>query len=363
MFSLCAILTAKIQMKKFFSPTLLAWYAQEARELPWRNTGNPYKIWVAEIIMQQTQVSQGTPYFIRFVEKFPNLTSLANCQEDDLLAVWQGLGYYSRALNLKKSAQKIVSQHQGIFPKDHGDILELPGVGPYTAGAISSIAFGQATPAIDGNVKRVIARYLGMDTNVDTAMGYALIDTFLKKEISHENPGDFNQAIMELGASHCSPKNYNCAACPLNMHCIAHKTNTQDDIPIRNKKKKPVNTYINFVVLNCDGKLAIIKRGNDSIWKGLYEFPNIETDIERMDPPDWQALGIRIDSAVLDKVIDIKHQLTHKTIFAKFWVYSAIESNIVLNKKMSMNKPATIGNMAITQLVKKYLIKENFISA
>ncbi len=346
-------------MKKLFSHNILSWYKKSARSIPWRNTGDPYKTWISEIIMQQTRVEQGTPYYLRFVEKFPDIYSLSEATEDDLLSVWQGLGYYSRALNLKKSAQIIMRKHNGVFPKTYPEILELKGIGPYTAGAISSISFGIAMPAIDGNVKRVISRYLGLTENVDKQIGVKLILEFLKSEISEKSPGDFNQALMEIGSLICKPKLYLCESCPLNDSCVAYSKNLQEEIPVKTLKKKPIKVHSNFMILaNSKGYLCY-KRDNSSIWKGLYEFPNMPSKSELVSPPEWVKDFPFLNSheLILDSTISIKHQLSHRTIFAKFWVYQNAETNIVAEKKYLWLKGMQLSEKGIPQLIKKFILQ------
>ena len=349
-------------MKKLFSHNILSWYKKSARSIPWRNTGNPYKTWISEIIMQQTRVEQGTPYYLRFVEKFPDIPSLSKAAEDALLSVWQGLGYYSRALNLKKSAQIIMEKHNGVFPKTYPEILELKGVGPYTAGAISSICFGIATPAIDGNVKRVVSRYLGINENVDKQMGVNLILDFLKSEIPEKSPGDFNQAMMEIGSLVCKPKLYLCESCPLNGSCVAYSKNLQEEIPVKTLKKKPIKVYSNFIVLKNSKGYLCYKRDNSSIWKGLYEFPNMLSESELISPPEWvkDFPFLNSNDLVLDSNISIKHQLSHRTIFAKFWVYQSAETNIVVEKKYLWLNDIDLSEKGIPQLIKKFIVQGKF---
>ena len=346
-------------MKKLFSHNILSWYKKSARAIPWRNTGNPYKTWISEIIMQQTRVEQGTPYYLRFVEKFPDVSSLSEAAEDDLLSVWQGLGYYSRALNLKKSAQIIMEKHSGVFPKTYPEILELKGVGPYTAGAISSICFGIATPAIDGNVKRVVSRYLGLTENVDKQIGLKLISNFLKSEIPEKSPGDFNQAMMEIGSLVCKPKLYLCDSCPLNDSCVAYSKSLQEEIPVKTIKKKPIKVYSNFIVLKNSYGYLCYKRNNLSIWKGLYEFPNISSETELSSPPEWmkELPFLSLENLILDHTTSIKHQLSHRTIFAKFWVYQNMETNIVVEKKHLWLNDTQLSEKGVPQLIKKFIVQ------
>lgn len=348
-------------MKKLFSHNILAWFSKSARTLPWRNTGDPYKTWVSEIIMQQTRVEQGTPYYIRFVEKFPDIFSLSQADENELLALWQGLGYYSRVLNLKKSAKTIIDKHGGIFPNTYENILKLNGVGPYTAGAISSICFNLPQPAIDGNVKRVIARYLGIKNNVDKPEGLKIIEKFLKSEISLNDPGSFNQALMEIGSLICKPKTFSCETCPLEESCVANVNESQHLIPVRSIKKKPKVIYLNYLVINNDKGLLCYKRDNSSIWKGLYEFPNIESTKALIHPPDWFT-KIDIDNKetlIFDENVSFKHLLSHRTIFAKFWVYQSPETIIVNTKNLEWIKASELTKMGIPQLIQKFIKTKN----
>ena len=348
-------------MKKLFSHNILSWYKKSARSLPWRNTGDPYKTWISEIIMQQTRVEQGTPYYIRFVEKFPDILSLSKSSEDELLSVWQGLGYYSRALNLKKSAQIIMEKHHGKFPKTYAEILSLKGIGPYTAGAISSICFNIPVPAIDGNAKRVVSRYLGLTQNVDKQLGIKTIEKFLKSEIPDKKPGEFNQALMELGSQVCTPKSFKCELCPLNDSCVSYSQNLQDEIPVRNTKKKPTNVFLNYLVLHGPKGYLCYKRDLSSIWKGLYEFANIDSRTVLSSPPRWsdELPFLKKEDLILSKTLNLKHQLSHRTIFAKFWVYQSLETNIVVEKKYQWISQENLIKKGIPQLMKKYLDKQN----
>jgi len=258
--------------KNCFLTIFLAWFSKSARTLPWRNTGDPYKTWVSEIIMQQTRVEQGTPYYIRFVEKFPDIFSLSQADENELLALWQGLGYYSRVLNLKKSAKTIIDKHGGIFPNTYENILKLNGVGPYTAGAISSICFNLPQPAIDGNVKKSNCKIPWHKNNVDKPEGLKIIEKFLKSEISLNDPGSFNQALMEIGSLICKPKTFSCETCPLEESCVANVNESQHLIPVRSIKKEPKVIYLNYLVINNDKGLLCYKKRQLIHLKGYMNF-------------------------------------------------------------------------------------------
>lgn len=258
---------------------LAKWYDKNQRNLPWRNSKNPYHIWLSEVILQQTRVDQGTAYYLRFVELFPTVRDLAHASEDVVLHAWQGLGYYSRARNLHAAAKAILSNYAGAFPDEHEAIRKLKGVGDYTAAAIASIAFGLPHAAIDGNVNRVIARVFAMDDAIDSSQGKKRIANLATELLDIKNPGRHNQAMMELGALICSPRNPNCNACPIQEHCAAFELNKQAYLPIKQGKTKTRNRFLTYLIfIDTSHETIIRKRGEHDIWQGLYEFPLIETE-------------------------------------------------------------------------------------
>ncbi len=309
-----------------FSNKLLHWYKNNQRDLPWRNTRNPYLIWISEIILQQTRINQGYQYYLRFIEKFPDVKTLANAKEEDVLNLWQGLGYYSRARNIYYAAQQIMNDFDGIFPSDYHDIIKLKGIGNYSASAIASIAFKQSYPVIDGNVLRVISRIYGITTPVDTNKGKNEVQIILNSLIDKENPDIFNQAIMELGALVCNPKNPKCEICPLNALCFAFENKKMNAFPVKIKEINQRLRFFYYLVIRLSSKnehyIYLNKRTNNDIWKNLYDFPLIESDKELDINNDFfiEVEKILQSGNYVVKGISkkCKHQLTHQTIYAYF---------------------------------------------
>lgn len=257
-----------------FQEQFLDWYYQHKRTLPWRGTNNPYYIWISEIMLQQTRVDTVIGYYYRFIEKYPTIQDLANAEEESLLKVWEGLGYYSRARNLKAAAQQVVEQFEGRFPETFEEIQTLKGIGPYTAGAISSIAFELPEPAIDGNLMRVGSRLFGIDEDIAKASSRKAFDNAFREIISHEAPGDMNQAFMDLGSSTCTTTNPDCANCPLKDFCVAFQTNTQMDYPVKTKKAPPKDVYyVAGVIENSQKEYLIIQRPEKGLLAKLWHYP------------------------------------------------------------------------------------------
>ncbi len=255
---------------------LIYWYLQNGRELPWRNTRNPYHIWLLEIILQQTQVIQGIAYYLKFVEAFPFVKNLAEASEDNVLKMWQGLGYYSRARNLHATAQHITYKLNGAFPNTYAEILKLKGVGPYTAAAISSFAFKLPYAVVDGNVSRVLSRVFNIETPINSSKGKKLFQEVADSCLSQSQPDIYNQAIMELGAMVCKPTNPDCQNCPLAYKCESRIENTIAERPVKIKAKKAVLRYIDYAVLENDDELIFKKRSGKDIWQGLHDFVVVE---------------------------------------------------------------------------------------
>lgn len=312
-----------------FATSLLQWHSTIDRKLPWKEAPTPYKIWLSEIIMQQTRVAQGTPYYVRFVQQYPTVTDLADAPEDDVLRLWQGLGYYSRARNLHKAAKIIRDAYGGIFPRSHEDILDLPGVGAYTAAAIASFAYGDEYPVVDGNVIRVLSRYYGITDPVDHNATLKSIRSHATALIRGADPAGYNQAIMDFGAMHCTPKSPSCGVCPFADSCKALADETVGVIPYKAKKIKKTTRYLHYYLVHKDGALIIKQRKDQDIWKGLYDFICIELDDDQL--PSLSALQtsltpyISVDyKMVSDASESYKHLLTHQTIFARFYELEAL---------------------------------------
>ena len=339
-----------------FSDILSQWYAINKRDLPWRSTVNPYHIWLSEIILQQTRVDQGLPYYLKFIDAFPVVADLANADEDLVLKLWQGLGYYSRARNLQFSAKLILSEFGGNFPDNHADILKLKGVGPYTAAAISSFSFGLPFAVLDGNVIRVLSRIFGIQTPFDTTEGKKQFQKLAQELLDKKNPAEYNQAIMEFGALQCVPKSPKCNDCPIVNDCIAFNTNTVSLLPVKSKKLKVKNRFLHFLVVNKNNEVLIGKR-NSGIWQGLYEFPFLEFDENLneksvLKSPLWINFfkdSVKQISSISEEYI---HKLSHQKIHAKFW---EIDVNSFRSSDFKIVKCNELQKYPVSSLIEKYL--------
>lgn len=304
------------------SGDLLAWYRAHRRDLPWRRTADPYRIWLSEVILQQTRVDQGLAYWERFVAKWPTVQDLAAASEAEVLKMWQGLGYYSRARNLLAGARQVVNEHGGRFPDTHAGLLKLKGVGDYTAAAIASICFGRPDAVLDGNVFRVLARVYGIETPIDSTEGRKRFRTLAQQLIDPEQPGDHNQAMMELGATVCTPRNYTCLLCPLQPQCVAFATGAIDALPVKAGKVKVRERHFNYLHIRKGNGLYMRHRTGKDIWQGLWEPPMVETD----GPVDAAGLRKALSSAsiagrwtITRHSGPVKHVLSHQVIQAVFW--------------------------------------------
>ena len=339
-----------------FSDILSQWYAINKRDLPWRSTVNPYYIWLSEIILQQTRVDQGLPYYLKFIDTFPVVADLANADEDLVLKLWQGLGYYSRARNLQFSAKLILSEFGGNFPDNHADILKLKGVGPYTAAAISSFSFGLPFAVLDGNVIRVLSRVFGIQTPFDTTAGKKQFQKLAQELLDKKNPAEYNQAIMEFGALQCVPKSPKCNDCPIVNDCIAFNTNTVSLLPVKSKKLKVKSRFLHFLVVNKNNEVLIRKR-NSGIWQGLYEFPFLEFD-ENLNEKSVliSTLWINFFNDSVKKICFISeeyvHKLSHQKIHAKFW---EIDVNSFRPSDFKIVKCNELQKYPVSSLIEKYL--------
>jgi len=309
-----------------FSQKILTWYAENKRDLPWRGTRDPYNIWLSEIILQQTRVVQGTPYYLKFIDTFPTVHDLAAASEETVLKLWQGLGYYSRARNLHTAAKTVVDEFDGQFPQTYDGLLKLKGVGDYTASAISSICFDAPEPVVDGNVYRVLARYFGVDTPINSTEGIKYFKTLARKIMEADDIRDYNQGIMEFGAIQCTPKNPNCMCCPLNDSCVAFQKGNILNLPVKINKTKVKLRYFNYLVFSDkDGKTLLRQRTGKGIWQNLWEFPLIESK----GIIDEDAVHDQMDGFVdAEKVRDILryndtpfiHKLSHQHLHTVFWI-------------------------------------------
>ncbi|MDN4165671.1 A/G-specific adenine glycosylase [Cytophagales bacterium LB-30] len=309
----------------FFSESLLNWYAENQRDLPWRGTRDPYKIWLSEIILQQTRVAQGLPYYERFIERFPTVKQLAKAEEQEVLRLWQGLGYYSRARNLHACVRKVESEYGGIFPEGYAELQKLPGIGKYTAAAIASFAFHESVPVVDGNVLRVLARYFGIAQDIGEAKNWSVFFSLAQKQLGSFPPQIFNQAIMEFGAVQCKPGMPNCETCPVRIGCYAAQEKQQLALPVKVKKTKIRPRYFTYwLVQNQEGEVAVQERKDTDIWKGLYHFPLLETESLPKEEEVLKALpaGLFIQELPSGGSVSvspvIKHVLSHQHLFIRF---------------------------------------------
>lgn len=311
-----------------FSNKLIAWYLKHKRDLPWRNTLNPYHIWLSEIMLQQTRVLQGLPYYMKFVETYPNVEDLANAPEDEILKLWQGLGYYSRARNLHATAKMVAKDMNGVFPNNYKELLKLKGVGDYTASAIASISFNQPEAVVDGNVYRVLSRFFGIDTPINSSQGQKEFKILAQQLIDESQPGTFNQAIMEFGARFCVPRNPDCQNCIYNDGCVAFEQKKVAELPVKIKSKPVKKRYFNYlVILSGDEQTILQQRIGKGIWHKLYEFPLIETSeditvsaLEKL--PQFKDLTekITIENISLYNEKPIIHKLSHQHLNTRFWI-------------------------------------------
>ena len=337
-----------------FENQIVKWYINNKRELPWRENIDPYRVWISEIILQQTRVVQGEKYFNNFIKKFPSIESLSSANESEVLKMWKGLGYYNRAINIHKTSKKITNTLNGIFPNTYNELIKLNGIGDYTASAISSICFHEYNPVVDGNVLRLLSRYYGLKNPIDSLKGQRNIREIGKKLISKvDNPGDFNQAMMEYGALVCTPFP-DCKSCIFSSKCIAHINNEVDTIPVKSKKKKPKERFLNYIVfIDSKQKTIVNKRINKDIWYKLNEFPLIEskTEIKNiLTNSDFKKL---IDNSSLtlkkenEKIHRVKHILSHQILYISFYqisVKEVITSGVHLSHLNNYNFPVPITN-------------------
>ena len=317
-----------------FSLLIRIWFRQNSRDLPWRDTKNPYFIWLSEIILQQTRVNQGLNYYIKFTHQYPTVEDLAKADEQEVLKLWQGLGYYSRARNLHYAAKQVVNQHNGIFPHNYDQIRALKGVGDYTAAAIASFAFELPNAVVDGNVYRVLARYFNDDTPIDTSQGKKVFQAYANALIDSKHPAEHNQAIMEIGALVCTPKQPKCETCPLSESCQSFRKNTYLDLPVKNNKTKIRKRYFHYLI-PADNHYLIHQRTEKDVWQNLFQFPLIETDREIDTNELNQLITGQFESLLStgEKLYFTKHILSHQHIHTSFWKIQPLKANIIQDGK------------------------------
>ncbi len=299
-----------------FNYLILSYFDKNKRDLPWRDTNDPFRIWLSEIILQQTRVHQGMKFYNNFIQEFDTIFDLAKANEQKVLKLWQGLGYYSRARNLHFTAQYIATELNGVFPSSFIELKKLKGVGDYTAAAVASIVYKEAVPAVDGNMFRVFARYFNIEDDISSPKTKKIFWDLGLEIIDQKRPGDFNQAVMDLGATICTPKLPKCDICPLNESCEALRLNKVLELPIKLKKTKVSNRFLHFIVIENDDKIALSKRIGNDVWKNLYTFPKIETETDLLDK-GW-VLEEDLENK-LSFISEEKHILSHQNLFIKYW--------------------------------------------
>ncbi|MCD7898642.1 MAG: A/G-specific adenine glycosylase [Bacteroides sp.] len=342
-----------------FTKALITWYSEHKRELPWRETTDPYTIWISEIILQQTRVAQGYNYFLRFIRRFPDVMSLAEANEDEVMKYWEGLGYYSRARNLHTAAKSM----NGIFPDTYEGVLALKGVGEYTAAAICSIAYGMPYAVVDGNVYRVLARYLGIDTPIDSTKGKKTFAALAQELLDKKQPALYNQAIMDFGAIQCTPQSPNCLFCPLTDSCSALREGKVNQLPVKQNKVKITDRYLNYFYVRSGEYTLIRKRMGNDIWKNLFELPLIETDQSMSEEdfyklPQFQTFFPSGETPFIRLVHkDMKHVLSHRVLHVNF--YEVTFDNDISSLGDYMKVPVkTLSQYAFPRLIQKVLFEE-----
>ena len=341
---------------KLFSKKISDWYLLNKRDLPWRNTTDPYKIWLSEIILQQTRVNQGLNYYHKFVEQYPTVAKLANVKEEQILKLWQGLGYYSRARNLHKAAKQVLAEHKGKFPSEYNDLIKLKGVGVYTASAIASFAFNKPYAVVDGNVYRILSRIFGIDVPIDSSEGKKYFQELANQLLNKIDSSLHNQAMMEFGARYCTPSNPDCNNCIFQNDCLALLKNRVSELPVKSKKSKQTIRYFNYLVICQNKNIFIEKRIEKDIWHSLYQFPLIES--ERLLDANklikhigWKNIFKKNDFKLNKEYTEMKHILTHQIIYTRFWnvKYEGTLTKYLLIKRLEMN------NYPLPRLIERFL--------
>lgn len=339
------------------SSKLIPWYLDNKRDLPWRKTQDPYNVWLSEIILQQTKVSQGLPYYYSFIKAYPSIHDLANAAEDEVLKLWQGLGYYSRARNLHHTAKYISYEQNGIFPNTYKDLIRLKGIGDYTASAIASMCFDRPNAVVDGNVYRVLSRIFGIDTPINSSQGIKDFKILAQELLDLSNPGIYNQAIMEFGAMQCTPRQPQCLDCIFNTICIAYSTNSVHELPIKTKAKPVKKRNFNYIVIVSESERTLLQqRTEKGIWQQLFEFPLIETESEvnlseLQNHSEFQELtkDLHLSNLALFNDIPVVHKLSHQHIITKFWI---LETRNIIEEAIDISE---LGTYAVPVLIANFV--------
>lgn len=341
------------------APILLDWYALNGRDLPWRHTRDPYRIWISEVVLQQTRVAQGTEYYLRFIDRFPDVASLAAAPQDEVMKLWQGLGYYSRARNLHAAAKQVVACFGGRFPSDYAEVRALKGVGEYTAAAICSSAYDAPCAVVDGNVCRVLSRLFDAETPIDTAAGRKIIRELAEAQIDAAHPAQYNQAIMDFGATCCTPAAPRCGDCPFADRCLARSAGTVAQRPVKQGRTTVRDRWFNYLHITCGGRTLLRRREERDIWQGLYEFPMIETSqaLDFAKLAHTQEFAAWVGDApwlLAHSIIMPRHQLSHQTIHAVFHRLE-IDGRLPRIAACITVQEAALGDYAVPRLIDNYL--------
>nr|WP_295927300.1 A/G-specific adenine glycosylase [uncultured Dyadobacter sp.] len=349
-----------------FNRKLKSWYVENHRPLPWRETKDPYKIWLSEVILQQTRVAQGMPYYERFVDQYPTVFDLAAADERDVLRLWQGLGYYSRARNMHFTARQVVADFGGKFPETAAELARLKGLGHYTAAAIASFAFDEAVAAIDGNVYRVMARIFGVQSDMLSNEGKKEFAALAKELVSQEDPATYNQAMIEFGALQCVPVSPNCAVCIFNDHCFACLRQMQGQLPVKIKKLTIRQRFLNYFIIKQGDRLAMRERRGKDIWTGLYDFYLVESKVPALSPDDLDAdgaLSVWLGHGRLTEITKVyAHILTHQRLQVRFWWLEIPENETIdLPPGMAFYNHEQIEVLPKPILIDTVLREENYL--
>ncbi|MGM0390839.1 MAG: A/G-specific adenine glycosylase [Bacteroidota bacterium] len=344
-----------------FHKTLVNWYLENKRDLPWRKTDDPYHIWLSEIMLQQTRIEQGLPYYFKFIKAFPDVFRLAEASQEKVLKLWQGLGYYSRARNLHATAQVVATELNGKFPENYKSLLTLKGVGDYTASAIASICYNEPVPVVDGNVYRVLARYFDIETPVNSSAGIKEFKQLAAELLDIDDPGTYNQAVMEFGALQCKPQLPLCESCPLSGSCLALKNGKIAQLPVKLKKAKVKKRYFNYLVFISEENTTLIEqRLGKGIWEGLYQFPLVETTTRLnekeilLEEEFISFAGKDPKQITLYNRTPIIHKLSHQHIFTNFWL---IKKNKLPENSVSV---ANLRKYPVPVLIANFIQEYNF---
>lgn len=345
-----------------FAEEIIEWYQVHKRDLPWRNTDDPYIIWLSEIIMQQTRIEQGTPYFNRFAEKYPTVKQFADAKEEEILKLWQGLGYYSRGRNMHHTAKMVMEEHAGYFPSSYDALIKLKGVGEYTAAAISSFSSNEARAVVDGNVFRLLSRYFGINTPINSGKGKKIFTELANELLDKSQAGEFNQAIMEFGSLQCKPKNPNCLACPLQAACEAKKTMRINELPVKIKSQKSRERFFNYILVLKNDQILLNKRGPGDIWENLYDLPLFENESlcsaqDLIKSEEFiSCFGNQVHIKSISK--PVKHILSHQKIYTSFITIEHFSEEFLTKKNWFFANQNELDQFAQPKLIFQFL--ENF---